>query len=134
MQATEAAPFETAQAEPAPPELQPGPPSEAVPPATGETSEGAPRVDARPARRRGGREDRPRATTASEQAWGQPAGTLRFSPPSGPTVAAPPARDEGAPAEPSQAAEAGAAEIVPGEDGPSDGQAGSEEEDDPRTE
>ncbi|MCA1829718.1 MAG: restriction endonuclease [Myxococcales bacterium] len=40
-------------------------------------------------RRRGGREDRPRATTAAEQAWGQPAGTMRFTPPPGPTVAVP---------------------------------------------
>jgi ribonuclease E len=40
----------------------------------------------REARRRRGREDRPRATNAAEQAWGQPAGTLRFAPPPGPTV------------------------------------------------
>jgi ribonuclease E len=39
---------------------------------------------------RGGREDRPRATSAAEQAWGQPAGTMRFTPPAGPTVAVPP--------------------------------------------
>jgi hypothetical protein len=38
-------------------------------------------------RRRGGREDRPRATNAAEQAWGQPAGTMRFAPPPGPAVA-----------------------------------------------
>jgi hypothetical protein len=49
-------------------------------------------------RRRRGREDRPRATSAAEQAWGQPAGTLRFAPPPGPTVVDPttPAREEAA--------------------------------------
>ena len=50
-------------------------------------------------RRRGGREERPRATTPSEQAWGQPAGTLRFAPPPGPTVVdapTPPAEDSAA--------------------------------------
>ncbi len=46
--------------------------------------------------RRRGREERPRATTPAEQAWGQPAGTLRFTPPPGPTVVnapTPPAQD-----------------------------------------
>jgi ribonuclease E len=40
-------------------------------------------------RRRGGREERPRATSPAEQAWGQPAGTMRFAPPPGPTVVSP---------------------------------------------
>jgi hypothetical protein len=132
MQAGEAAPFEAARAEAAPPELQPGRPSEAAPPAAGEAPEGAPRIEGR--RRRGGREDRPRATTASEQAWGQPAGTRRFLPPSGPTVAAPPARDEGAAAEPAQAAEASRPDAATGEDAPADGQVGTGAEDGPRTE
>jgi ribonuclease E len=45
--------------------------------------------EARESRRRGGgREERPRATNPSEQAWGQPAGTLRFAAPPGPTVVA----------------------------------------------
>ncbi len=132
MQAGEAAPFEAARAEAAPPELQPGRPSEAAPPAAGEAPEGAPRIEGR--RRRGGREDRPRATTASEQAWGQPAGTRRFLPPSGPTVAAPPARDEGAAAEPAQAAEASRPDASTGEDAPADGQVGTGAEDGPRTE
>jgi hypothetical protein len=132
MQAGEAAPFEAARAEAAPPELQPGRPSEAAPPAAGEAPEGAPRIEGR--RRRGGREDRPRATTASEQAWGQPAGTRRFLPPSGPTVAAPPARDEGAAAEPAQAAEASRPDSATGEDAPADGQVGTGAEDGPRTE
>src|SRR5438105_1595785 len=48
-------------------------------------------------RRRGGRDDRQRATTPAEQAWGQPAGTLRFAPPPGPTVATPPKESETAP-------------------------------------
>jgi hypothetical protein len=61
------------------------------PPAEGE--------EPREARRRRGREDRPRATSAAEQAWGQPAGTMKFAPPPGPTVVAQPtSRDEAAPA------------------------------------
>jgi ribonuclease E len=55
----------------------------------------------REARRRRGREDRPRATNAAEQAWGQPAGTLRFAPPPGPTVVSSttPVREEASPEE-----------------------------------
>src|SRR5438105_117997 len=70
-----------AAAEPPPPE----PPAQA---AEGE--------EPREARRRRGREDRPRATSAAEQAWGQPAGTMRFAPPPGPTVVSSttPPRDE----------------------------------------
>ena len=56
------------------------PPPEPVVPA----AEGG--EEPREARRRRGREDRPRATNAAEQAWGQPAGTMRFAPPPGPTV------------------------------------------------
>jgi hypothetical protein len=59
-------------------------------------------------RRRGGREDRPRATTPAEQAWGQPAGTKRFAPPPGPTVAVPQETPQSAP-EPAPAAETPAA-------------------------
>ncbi len=77
--------------------------------APGIAAEGPPRGDGR--RRRGGgggggggREDRPRATHPAEQAWGQPAGTLRFNAPSGPTVASPPTREEGA--EPTSSPEA----------------------------
>ena len=44
-----------------------------------------------------GRDDRQRATTPAEQAWGQPAGTLRFAPPPGPTVATAPKESETAP-------------------------------------
>jgi hypothetical protein len=63
--------------------LEPAPPAIETPP---EIPSDEPR-EAR--RRRGGREDRPRATTPAEQAWGQPAGTMRFAPPPGPTVAVP---------------------------------------------
>ncbi|HYY53614.1 MAG TPA: restriction endonuclease [Myxococcales bacterium] len=54
-----------------------------LPEGAAQASEGE---EPREARRRRGREDRPRATNAAEQAWGQPAGTLRFAPPPGPTV------------------------------------------------
>jgi hypothetical protein len=66
------------------------PPAVEPPPEAGDDS---PR-EAR--RRRGGREERPRAATPADQAWGQPAGTLRFAPPPGPTVAVPtsPKEDE----------------------------------------
>jgi len=85
-------------AEPQPPPVEAEPPAaaeaaapEEAPPAevTGIPQENpTEEKDAR--RRRGGREERPRATNAAEQAWGQPAGTMRFSPPPGPTVATPP--------------------------------------------
>lgn len=102
----EAAPAE-ARAEPAP-EAQPpeAPPAEASPAAASDpAAEDQPRGEGRRPRRggAGGREDRPRATTAAEQAWGQPAGTLRFTPPSGPTVAALPEKGEGAAVEPAPA-------------------------------
>lgn len=51
----------------------------------------------RDGRKRRGREERPRATSAAEQAWGQPAGTLRFAPPAGPTVASPQFAETGVP-------------------------------------
>ena len=89
------------------PELQPSeaPAAEAAPAAASDpVAEEQPRGEGRRPRRGGGggggREDRPRAANAAEQAWGQPAGTLRFTPPSGPTVAASPAREEGAAPEP----------------------------------
>jgi hypothetical protein len=75
-----------AQAEP-----EPTPPVEAAtepPPPVAEVPETT-EDPARESKRRRGREDKPRATTAAEQAWGQPAGTLRFAPPPGPTVATP---------------------------------------------
>jgi len=57
-------------------------------------------------RRRPGRDERPRASGPSEQAWGQPAGTLRFATPQGPTVveqpAAPAAAEEPAQPQPDQ--------------------------------
>ena len=63
-----------------PPEDQPG--AEVPPP-------GAEGEEPREAPRRRGREERPRATSPAEQAWGQPAGTMRFAPPPGPTVVSP---------------------------------------------
>ena len=71
--ATDAPAAEEAQVAP-----EPLPPETAVQATEGE--------EPREARRRRGREDRPRATSAAEQAWGQPAGTMRFAPPPGPTV------------------------------------------------
>jgi len=57
-------------------------------------------AEPREGRRRRGREDRPRATSAAEQAWGQPAGTMRFAPPPGPTVVAQPTPREEQPPDP----------------------------------
>ena len=130
--AAQAPAAEAAQAESgteAVPEAQPSEAisPEAAPVAASETAAGdPPRGEGR--RRRGGaggggagggREDRPRATNAAEQAWGQPAGTLRFTPPSGPTVASPPQREEGAPSGPAsvEAAPSGEAPVAPGPDG-----------------
>ncbi len=119
----EGAPEAAAVAE-ASPQIEPAPASEPqtdVPPATEPQPDAAAtpvgsdeqsREGRRP--RRGGREDRPRATTASEQAWGQPAGTLRFTPPPGPTVAEAPLTEAVAPAE-SAPAEATAAAAEEGE-------------------
>jgi len=108
------APVEEAQA----PEVQPAhvapdvPPEEEVPippvatesePAASEPPEPQAEPVAEPAegregrRRRGAREDKPRPTTAAEQAWGQPAGTMRFATPPGPTVVAVPPADAGQP-------------------------------------
>ena len=112
-----------APSEPAPepsPEAAPSPPEPAAAaeaPAQGEAQPAAEEPAAPPppagaeepreSRRRRGREDRPRATSPADQAWGQPAGTLRFAPPPGPTVVAPPTPES----EPSAAPEevAGAA-------------------------
>jgi hypothetical protein len=70
----------------------------ASPPVEGEES--------REVRRRRGREDRPRATNAAEQAWGQPAGTMKFAPPPGPTVVAQTtSREESPKADPGESAE-----------------------------
>ncbi len=71
----------TGEPEAAPEEV----PSEAQPGAE-TAAPGAEGEEPREARRRRGREERPRATSAAEQAWGQPAGTMRFAPPPGPTV------------------------------------------------
>src|SRR5437016_9713288 len=81
-------------------------PSEAQPGA--ETA--APGVEGeepREARRRRGREERPRATSPAEQAWGQPAGTMRFAPPPGPTVvsATTTGRDDSSGTEPAESSE-----------------------------
>ena len=81
-------------------------PSEAQPGA--ETA--APGVEGeepREARRRRGREERPRATSPAEQAWGQPAGTMRFASPPGPTVvsATTTGRDDSSGTEPAESSE-----------------------------
>ena len=92
----------TGEPEAAPEEV----PSEAQPGA--ETA--APGVEGeepREARRRRGREERPRATSPAEQAWGQPAGTMRFAPPPGPTVvsATTTGRDDSSGTEPAESSE-----------------------------
>jgi len=89
-------PADPAAAEGAPvPEEEP---AAAEPPPEAPAEAPAPADEQRGRGRRGGREDRPRATNAAEQAWGQPAGTMRFTPPQGPTVAQPP--EEAAPEQP----------------------------------
>jgi hypothetical protein len=89
-----------------PPAWQPEPPQPAaqLPPAEPEAPPAAAETPPEPAEepqrekgRRRGRDDRQRATTPAEQAWGQPAGTLRFAPPPGPTVGTPPKESETAP-------------------------------------
>ncbi|HEY6907830.1 MAG TPA: restriction endonuclease [Myxococcales bacterium] len=79
-------------------------PEPAAAPETPQPEAAVPGEAREPRRRRGGREDRPRATTPAEQAWGQPAGTLRFAAPPGPTVVAP-----GEPPEPAEGEEDDAA-------------------------
>ncbi|HEY2031719.1 MAG TPA: HTH domain-containing protein [Myxococcales bacterium] len=96
-----------------------GVPAKAAEPVASETPPQAPEPDApaaREGRKRRGREQRPRATSAAEQAWGQPAGTLRFAPPAGPTVASPQFAETGVPPE-SAGGEPGAssAETAPAE-------------------
>ncbi|HET9751655.1 MAG TPA: restriction endonuclease [Myxococcales bacterium] len=100
--AQERPPGEPAAQEPVPVGA-PAPPEAVVEPAAAEAAPpeaGATPADARESRRRrgGGREERPRATTPAEQAWGQPAGTLRFAAPPGPTVVAPEESAEASPA------------------------------------
>ena len=107
------APVPEAAAEPEPAELPEPEPSEAheaeagAPVPAGEPA--SPPVEggeSREVRRRRGREDRPRATNAAEQAWGQPAGTMKFAPPPGPTVVAQTtSREESPKAEPGESAE-----------------------------
>src|SRR3954469_10460272 len=95
--AAEALPPEAPLAEAAPAAEEESAPSGAVPDAQPAAEPAAAEGEAREARKRGrggAREERPRATTAAEQAWGQPAGTYRFAPPPGPTVVAPPTRRE----------------------------------------
>src|SRR5437016_2510609 len=99
---------EDAQPEPPPPadagaagtqpaaDATPEPEAESIP-APGEPAPAGDGTEPREARRRRGREDRPRATSAAEQAWGQPAGTMRFAPPPGPTVVSEPTSHEEAP-------------------------------------
>lgn len=89
------APEAASTAQVADPAAAPAEESAAAVPQPGEAPEDPPRESRR---RKGGREERPRATNAAEQAWGQPAGTMRFAPPPGPTVAAAVPR-EAAPAE-----------------------------------
>jgi hypothetical protein len=96
--AEEAQPEAAARAEPA------GPGSAAEGEVIVPAVEGEEPREGRRKRGGGGREDRPRATSAAEQAWGQPAGTMRFAPPPGPTVVAQPTpRDETAEAAPAEA-------------------------------
>src|SRR5712664_691249 len=98
--------------------VQPEPVPEAQPPEAHEGEAAAPAPSGEPAsppvegeeprevRRRRGREDRPRATNAAEQAWGQPAGTMKFAPPPGPTVVAQTtSREESPPADPGEGPE-----------------------------
>jgi ribonuclease E len=76
----------------------------------------------REARRRRGRDDRPRATNAAEQAWGQPAGTMKFAPPPGPTVVAQPtSREEQAPAASTSGSGETTDDAVPPEEGKPEG-------------
>src|SRR5437868_5139547 len=93
---------EAVAAEEVPPEDQPS--AESPPP-------GAEGEEPREARRRRGREERSRATSPAEQAWGQPAGTMRFAPPPGPTVVSPTTTGEEEPpgAEPAASTEEPAA-------------------------
>ena len=93
---------EAVAAEEVPPEDQPS--AESPPP-------GAEGEEPREARRRRGREERSRATSPAEQAWGQPAGTMRFAPPPGPTVVSPTTTGEEEPpgGEPAASAEEPAA-------------------------
>jgi len=81
-------------------------PSEAQPGAE-TAAPGAEGEEPREARRRRGREERPRATSPAEQAWGQPAGTMRFAPPPGPTVvsATTTGRDDSSGTEPAESSE-----------------------------
>ena len=91
---------EEADPEPSGAPLEPHPAAEAMaepetaPPAAEPASPAPEGEEPREARRRRGREDRPRATNAAEQAWGQPAGTMKFAPPPGPTVVAQPTPGE----------------------------------------
>ena len=103
--------IEAPAAEPAAPAASE--PVTSAPPAVPE-AEAAPRPEPASRRPRRGREDRPRASNAAEQAWGQPAGTMRFTPPAGPTVASPPVAEAPAlPAPEAQAPEATASAAEP---------------------
>ncbi len=72
----------------------PAEPAPEPPPAGDAASAEAPDEPRESRRRRSGREERTRATTAAEQAWGQPAGTMRFAAPPGPTVVTEAPREE----------------------------------------
>ena len=98
-------------APPAAPEAAPEAP--AAPPAEPPAADEAAQRERRPRGGRGGREDRPRASGPAEQAWGQPAGTLRFTAPAGPTVATAPQEPAAAPTQEAAAEPAPAAEPPP---------------------
>jgi hypothetical protein len=102
--AAEAAAASAEAAQEAEPAVPVGDEAPAAEPAAPASEPEAPAARAEPAsRRRRGREERPRATNAAEQAWGQPAGTMRFAPPAGPTVASPQFAETGVPPAPAEA-------------------------------
>jgi hypothetical protein len=113
---------EEAAPEPSAAPVEPHPAAEATaqPEAAAPSAEPAAPVpegeEPREARRRRGRDDRLRATNAAEQAWGQPAGTMKFAPPPGPTVVAQPTSREEAPASPASASNEAGGEASPAPD------------------
>jgi ribonuclease E len=85
-------------------------PDSALPPAAADAPAEAAQKEGRRPRR--GREDRPRAMTPAEQAWGQPAGTLRMS---HAAAAAPPEGEGAASADAARAANRGTADAASGD-------------------
>jgi ribonuclease E len=114
------APREEEPAKGAEPEAEAASAGAEAQPAARKASEAAAEPPPRPAepetpaprdgRKRRGKEERPRATSAAEQAWGQPAGTMRFAPPAGPTVASPQFAETGVPPGTARAERASAGE------------------------